>query len=189
MKKLTLLIFTLFLFYGFKGYGQTESLVYNAELSQKRKGTKTKQLEGLQGDVKQLVLKNQKNHQIEIDITLDGYEDKHLKVFALSKSGSRKLEIPPYFKKVRSGTTNIRARLNFSGSKATDSDFIEVVFTNGGLRFKGISHVFEFKKHWTSKETAVKPSPNDPTTRPSQIIALHLKPIGEAKRRFSQNNR
>lgn len=168
-----------------QSYAQNE-LVYEQAMSEKKKGTKAKQLEGMEGSVQAVVVESQKDDRIELSISLQGYAGKYLKVFALSKTGSRKFEIPPDVQKIRAGKSQVKADLNLSSQNETDSDYLELVFTNGMLRFKGMSYVYKFKKHWTPKGPDMT-DPHGPTdtNRTPQIVEVQLRPVGNARRTFN----
>lgn len=183
MKKLQLLVFFALILLSVKGMAQNE-LIYVPELSEKKKATKSKQLEGMVGTVEKVTLQKQKDNKVELNIYLNGYTGKYLKIFALSTSGSRKYEIPPYIKKVASGKKLIYAHINLAGSKAISTDFIEIVFTNGALRFKGVPYIYKFKKDWVPKELADAETSGNSRRKQSQIVELHLKPVEKARQTF-----
>ncbi len=175
----------------FQGISQTEELKYVPSESEKRKGTKPKQLEGMEGSVEKVVVLTQTQSTLELDIHFKGYSGKHLKILALSKSGNPKLEIIPFAKKVSSGKERIKARLKLMSSKETSSGFIELIFTNGMLRFKGISYVFELNKNWSSKTSSSEDSststPPRIVERTPQTIELRLTPLEKTRRTFIHN--
>lgn len=184
MRKLSLKLFLGFVFLTINNYAQSQP-VYDQAMSEKKKGTKAKQLEGMEGSVQTVTILSQKDNRLEFRINLKGYSGKYLKVFALSKTGARKFEIPPDVQKIRSGKTQVKADLNLAGSSETDSDYIELVFTNGMFRFKGMSYVYKLKKRWTPKNpegtnTEVASANN----RTPQIVEVQLIPVGHARRTF-----
>ncbi|MCW5516889.1 hypothetical protein [Muriicola sp. Z0-33] len=161
------------------------ALAYEPNLSEKKKGTKPKQLEGMEGDVQKVLLVSQKDDQVDLKIELEGYEGKYLKVFALSKSGSRMLEIPADIQKIRSGNIRVSADLKLSGTRESVTDYIELVFTNGMFRFKGMSYVYKLKKQWTPKTADGDNSDiASNSNRSPQIIEVQLRPVGNARRTF-----
>ncbi len=175
----------------FQGISQNEELKYLQSESEKRKGTKAKQLEGMEGSVEKVVVLTQTQSTLELDIHFKGYSGKHLKILALNKSGNPKLEIIPFAKKVSSGKERIKARLKLMSSKETTTNLIELVFTNGMLRFKGISYVYEFNKNWFSKDSSSQgTSENSPPAiveRTPQTIELRLTPLEKTRRTFIHN--
>ncbi|GAA3628012.1 hypothetical protein [Flavivirga jejuensis] len=186
MKNRHLLLFLLLISFSINIAGQ-EELTYIPEMSAKKKGTKSKQLEGMDGTVEKVTILSQKDHSVEINIHQEGYDGKQIKVFALSKSGTRiVMPITPFVKKVSSGKKTIKARLNLSGDNQKNSDFIEVVITNGIFRLKGISYVYEFKKQWSPKGSDAGQDSSSLANRPSRTIVLELKPVGTARRFFNQ---
>ena len=183
MKNKQLLILLILVLFSTKSIAQNE-LIYVADQSEKKKSTNPKRLEGLEGNVEKVTLRKQKEDHVEFSIYFEGYAGKHIKVFALSKTGGRKLEIPPYLKKIAPGKNLINFDLNLAGSKEVSTDFIEVAFTNGGFVFKGISYVFKLKKDWSPRGNSTGGTAEDPRLRQSQIVELTLKPIGKARQTF-----
>lgn len=174
----------------FIGSAQTKELKYIESMSAERKGTKSKQLEGMEGTVEKVIVTSQTSTNLDLEIHFTGYSGKNLKVLALSKSGNPKIEILPYAKKVSSGKERIKARLRLMNSKETSTNFIELVFTNGIFRFKGISYVYEFNKNWFPKESNTQDTSEDSTPpvveRTPEIIELKMRPLGKARDVFMQ---
>ena len=185
MKNLKLIVLLALVFIGSNLQAQN-ALVYEANLSEKKKATKPKQLEGMNGEVHEVLIVSQNDFKIDLDIELEGYAGKYLKVFALSKSGSRKLEIPPDVQKIRAGKTKVSADLELPGTNPSATDYIELVFTNGMLRFKGVSYVYKFKKQWTPKDESTEGPDvtSNPINRPSQIVEVQLVPRGKTREEF-----
>ena len=179
------------MFLSIKSFGQTEGLKYLQDMSESRKASKEKQLEGMEGgSVEKVVLSSQDENSIKLDIYLDGYSGKNLKVMALSDSGVPKIEILPAIKKVSDGKSVMNVELKLSATKEVSSDLIELVFTNGVLRFKGISYVYEFKKTWIPDGTTstgqgeTNSSSSTPKKRTPEIVELNMIPEGEARALF-----
>ncbi len=170
----------------FKGISQTEGLKYLESMSAERKGTKSKQLEGMEGAVEKVVVSTQTTNSLDLDIYFTGYSGKHLKVVALGSSGNPKVEILPFAKKISSGKKHIKARLRLMSAKETSSQFIELVFTNGMFRFKGISYVYELKKDWLPKIGTAKDTATNTVQRTPQTIELRIVPLEEARKVFTQ---
>lgn len=184
MKKLPLILFLGFVLLGVQAYAQNE-LAYEQAMSKKKKGNKPKQLEGMEGSVQTVTVTSQKEDRLDLRIEMQGYAGKYLKVFALSKTGARKYEIPPDVQKIRAGKIEVKADLNLAGSSKTSSDYIELVFTNGMLRFKGMSYVYKFKKHWTPKDSKdISSGEDSPANRTPQIVEVQLRPVGKARQTF-----
>ncbi len=185
MKNLKLIVLLSLVFIGANLQAQN-ALVYEANLSEKKKGTKPKQLEGMNGEVHKVLVVSQNDFKIDLDIEFEGYVGKYLKVFALSKSGSRKLEIPPHVQKIRAGKIKVSTDLELPGTNPSYTDYIELVFTNGMFRFKGVSYVYKYKKQWTPKDGSSEGSEvtSNPANRPSQIVEVQLVPKGKTRHEF-----
>ena len=191
MKKHQIFMLFMLMFLSIKSFGQTEGLKYLQDMSESRKASKEKQLEGMEGgSVEKVVLSSQDENSIKLDIYLDGYSGKNLKVMALSDSGVPKIEILPAIKKVSDGKSVMNVELKLSATKEVSSDLIELVFTNGVLRFKGISYVYEFKKTWIPDGTTstgqgeTNSSSSTPKKRTPEIVELNMIPEGEARALF-----
>src|SRR5690606_6725032 len=98
MKARQFFMLLILLFLSLRSFGQTEGLKYLQDMSESRKATKEKQLEGMEGTVEKVILSSQDENSVKLDIHLDGYSGKNLKVLALNDSGIPKIEILPALK-------------------------------------------------------------------------------------------
>jgi len=192
MKTTCKLSFFILILISITGIAQTTELTYDPILSEERKGTKPKQLEGLEGTIEKVLVTNRTDQSITLEVSLTGYQGKSLKAVASNASGSANIGVIPKLKRLssRRERQTLELKLELRATKEISTEYIELVVTNGPFRFKGVSHVYKLKKTWkpmtmgtVSRGIAV----NDADESQSKIIELRMVPKEKAKKKFIRN--